>query len=196
MTRSQTALLSSIWTFINKQRPPNSDRQFLLLGMGDNFAPNLKSRIAKYRTPNPFPANLGHCAPDSQWVPNGRVYPIRLNPTSDDLQWVCWDADLGLNSVEAPRVDFDNVGHFFITAHYDALVPGKHDFYFGAARLQQLANYLDDNNVAVVGANLVVSTTRAPGFNNTTHPRIPDAYAGSLHPNMNADFGPTSLVRL
>ena len=65
----------------------------------------------------------------------------------------------------------DNVGCFLALAHYDAIVPGKEDFYFGPERLRQIALRLaaipevpnaDDklpHPVPVLAANLVVQTS-------------------------------------
>src|ERR1700761_1755022 len=181
---------------IETRRAELAGRQVLLLGMGDNFAPRLGSRIAMFHDPSgmPQPDHARDCVPAHfTRVTKDQVSFVTFQQNGHSYrQWVCWQAD-DKQLQKSPLVDYDNVAQFFIKAGYNALVPGKHDFYFGAARLQQLAAYLEANRVAMLGANLVITTTRAPGFNSTGHPRIPDAYAGNQHPNINADFGPTSL---
>jgi hypothetical protein len=59
-------------------------------------------------------------------------------------------------------VPMDNVGCFLQLMKFDAIVPGKHDFYFGPERLRQLARFLRTENrtdkgygtVRMLGANL------------------------------------------
>ena len=57
---------------------------------------------------------------------------------------------------------FDNVGCFLIQARFDAMVPGKHDFYYGPDGLQSLAQYLHGaKSTSILGSNLVVVTHTA-----------------------------------
>jgi hypothetical protein len=57
---------------------------------------------------------------------------------------------------------FDNVGCFLIQAGFDAMVPGKHDFYYGPDGLKRLAQYLHGaNSTSILGSNLVVITHTA-----------------------------------
>ena len=53
---------------------------------------------------------------------------------------------------------------FFIKAGYDAIVPGKHDFFYGAERLRQLARYMASRSdpVLLLAANLVIRSNE-PG---------------------------------
>jgi 5'-nucleotidase-like protein len=87
----------------------------VLVGMGDNFGVTLESRT--YRT-----------------------YDKKDNPTlipkSRDLLDPDWTDPTKKKEIG------DNVGCFFLKAGYDALVPGKDDFYFGPARLREIANRL------------------------------------------------------
>jgi 2',3'-cyclic-nucleotide 2'-phosphodiesterase (5'-nucleotidase family) len=72
--------------------------------------------------------------------------------------------------------DRDNVAQYFIDELYDAIVPGKHDFYFGPERLRELANLLENNQKLkrrVLAANITDNTVVAPDFANA-HPRIPE----------------------
>jgi hypothetical protein len=47
-----------------------------------------------------------------------------------------------------------------VQAGYQALVPGKHDFYFGPERLRQLEKLLRPRGTALLGANLRIQTSR------------------------------------
>lgn len=129
---------------ITKQENPDHT---ILVGMGDNFAVQLYSRVY---APDP-PAS------DSS-IPT--LIPKPRN--SPDPKWKSPSGRIG-----------DNVGCFLALAHYDAIVPGKEDFYFGAERLRNIANALahvpDRNNakpgdgrplpVHILADNLVVQTT-------------------------------------
>jgi hypothetical protein len=58
--------------------------------------------------------------------------------------------------------EFDNVGCFLIQAGFDAMVPGKHDFYYGPDGLQNLARYLHvAKSTSILGSNLIVVTHTA-----------------------------------
>ena len=73
---------------------------------------------------------------------------------------------------DALPVDADNVGCFLRLAGYDAVVPGKHDFYFGPQRLREYAQYLAQGpaHTTMLGANLgIVTTSVVP----TKKPRTP-----------------------
>jgi hypothetical protein len=107
----------------------------LLLGMGDNFGVTLESRV--YR--------------------QDREAGGQLLAKSRDLKG--WPADAPSDQIG------DNVGCFFSRAGYDAIVPGKDDFYFGPERLRRIADRLShvpESNglhpVRMLGANLIVKT--------------------------------------
>jgi hypothetical protein len=80
-------------------------------------------------------------------------------------------------------VDADNVGCFLRLAGYDAVVPGKHDFYFGPERLREYARYLAQGaaHTTMLGANLAIVTTSAVATKKTQAPKnqvkldLPDA---------------------
>lgn len=98
---------------------------------------------------------------------------------------VLWD-ERKKSGVLKDRTDFprtDNVACFLSYAHYDAIVPGKHDFAFGAERLRQLASFLafgvDGGEhghsagyrpVLMLAANMIIKTTWIKG-----HEPVPDA---------------------
>lgn len=97
------------YAFLSDQHRPDGD---LLVGMGDNFGVTLESR--SYRDPN-----SGEIHAKSRDL----IDPSNGNP------WY---------RMPMERIG-DNVGCFFFQAHYDALVPGKDDFYFGPERLRSIA---------------------------------------------------------
>jgi hypothetical protein len=123
----------------------NSDHS-LLVGMGDNFAVELGSRT--YGSPvsglRPKQRNPGP-------LPSGGRPGDDWPPVSEN--------NIG-----------DNVGCFFSLAGYDAIVPGKEDFYFGPERLQRIAQRLAAlpnpaagdspayHPVPMLAANLIVKT--------------------------------------
>jgi len=176
----------------------NPEGPVLRLGMGDNFAPNLFARV--YRMP---PASVGKeekkqgkdnwCHPDDPdiLVPKDRFY-LDTKPGSPTFQqWVCMNAPPGENPAGNTEINYDNVAQFFIANKYNALVPGKHDFYFGPEWLRDVARLLAKYKVHMLGANLAISTARgADDLNKNTYPRIPDRYASLKY---GTDFGPVSV---
>src|SRR5262249_12216865 len=50
---------------------------------------------------------------------------------------------------------------FFTSQQYDALVPGKHDFYYGPERLRQLATLLAKSGTQMLAANLILKSKLA-----------------------------------
>jgi hypothetical protein len=124
------------------------DGPVLRLGMGDNFAPDLFART--------FGAKIGlprDPKDRSEW--DGHAWVV-ARPTPA--------MKAGVSSMP-----FDNVAQFFIDTHYNALVPGKHDFYFGPERLRDLARLLAADNVHMLAANLVIVTQ-----DSNANPRIPE----------------------
>lgn len=156
----------------------------ILVATGDNFAPEIEGRV--------------FCLPPNV-EPNGSRYrrvgkELFFWDTSSH-RWVAFD-DEGRKKPERDKKDcaavldddcgtglipFDNVANFFIQSGYAALVPGKHDFFFGPERLRQLARYLASTDipaanpmlhgrsVQMLGANLVIDTTWRNG-----HSPLPD----------------------
>lgn len=140
--------------FLNRR---NSDHpNAILVGTGDNFSPELEARV--FEKP-PSPPGGGYA------VGNKELY------FSDNTNntWVYY------RNVPAPldtriknglgTIHTDNVGCFLRAAAYAGIVPGKHDFYFGAERVRQLARFLADTQkydfkpVQMLGANLVLKTS-------------------------------------
>jgi hypothetical protein len=127
----------------------------LRLGMGDTFAPNLLART--YRMTSGNPGKVGKedwRLPDRDiLVPKDRFYHNTDKESSTFHQWLCANAKDGPGEDPSGNtaMDYDNVAQFFIANKYNAMVPGKHDFYFGPERLRDLARLLADNNVHMLG---------------------------------------------
>lgn len=139
----------------------------LRLGMGDNFAPSLFARSFEMGPNTPCPVTTPRRPKD------------RFFYDSAASQWKCTEspAPPGMAGGNT-SIDFDNVAEFFIGQKYHALVPGKHDFYFGAERLRAIARYLyaSPAKTRMLGANLIISTSRPAGAMNA-YPRIPAKYS-------------------
>jgi hypothetical protein len=145
-------------TFLNERY---KNRDAILVGTGDNFSPQLESRVftaeavppdaKEYIPDNKELYSWDHLAKDKKWVLFGKE--------SDDLKRILAEGK-GI-------IPTDNVGCFLAAARFSAVVPGKHDFYFGTERVRQLARFMaginkDDNYqpVQMLGANLVVKSAR------------------------------------
>ncbi len=121
--------------FLSDDYRPRGD---VLVGMGDNFGVTLESRAWRHRD-----------ALDQPW---------QLHSKARRLEDKNWDT--------APADEIgDNVGCFFYRAGYDAIVPGKDDFYFGPERLRRIASRLANapqenglHPVRMLAANLVLKT--------------------------------------
>lgn len=135
----------------------------LRLGMGDNFAPNLLGRV--YQMPDAQAQNKEErdnwCHPGD---PNILVPKDRFFFDPGTRQWVCAnDPKINQNNLGKTEMEYDNVAEFFTGNHYNALVPGKHDFYFGPEWLRDAARLLARGKVHMLGANLYLYIQGAPG---------------------------------
>src|SRR5579864_9356437 len=138
------------------------DPDTLLLGTGDNFSPNYYSRVFATETQsdlaNPFQKEL-YVWGYSKWWPYDRV-----------PSYVAADERRGKGTIPT-----DNVACFLSYVHYDAIVPGKEDFYYGPERLRQLARLLARppkpgfQSVQMLASNLVIKTSWA-----ADHSLMPD----------------------
>ena len=139
----------------------------LTVGMGDNFAVDLNSRTFVDNVggvPDREPKDLwtwDYLSTTQQWIPDSQV---KNNKALAD--------SLAAGNGQIPA---DNVGCLIRYARYDAIVPGKHDFYFGPDRLLMLARFLmkdqsqDFPPVPMLAANMAIITTEP-----NAPPRIPD----------------------
>jgi hypothetical protein len=168
--RTDGGTMSNAARFLRELERLRTSPDTVLVGTGDNFAPEL------YATTIVTPG--GKEAFDLPRVPKDW---LTWDFTSDSPSWI---TNAEVNS--RPRLEAelkkgygwvaqDNVACFLRAAHYDALVPGKFDFYFGPERLRQVARLLaskgDDRfgSVQMLGTNLIIST-RDPHAN----PRVPE----------------------
>jgi hypothetical protein len=135
----------------------------VLLGTGDNFAPQLEARVFSFldeRTQHNkyHPANKELHYFDT--LQNKWEHIDNISPQMKDI--------LKHGNGTIPT---DNVGCFLAAAGYAAVVPGRHDFYFGAERVRQLARLMaplkpeyGSQSPQMLGANLVLKTALAdPG---------------------------------
>ena len=144
------------------------DPDTLLLGTGDNFSPNYYSRVFASET-QPDPAS----PPQKElyvWG-RGKWWPYDKVPS-----------DIAANERRGNgTIPTDNVACFLSYVHYDAIVPGKEDFYYGPERLRQLARLLAGppkpgfQSVQMLASNLVIKTSWA-----ADHSPIPDRQKSSL----------------
>lgn len=130
----------------------------ILVSTGDNFSPQLEARIFSDPT-----------GPGSGYIPGNK----ELYTGDGNDGWVFYK-DLHLPQYRSlaqniadgyGTIPTDNVGCFLRAARFDAVVPGKHDFYFGAERVRGFARFLAGTNTAngsypvqMLGANLVLRT--------------------------------------
>jgi len=143
----------------------------ILVGAGDNFAPRREARFFDPPPANPDTAN-------KDYRPRNKEH---YEWDWKDLQQGAWvvPEEIGNEALEyqvhhsEATIRADNVACFLAEAGFKAIVPGKHDFYFGPERVRQLARLLasmDRPNdypkpeeyvaVQMLGANLVIKTSR------------------------------------
>lgn len=133
---------------------------------GDNFAPQLEARVFDFVQPNPEEYKPGNKELYDWWDGNW-VRPIDLSPANQQLL----EKEKALGRAIIPT---DNVACFLSAAKYTAVVPGKHDFYFGAERVRLLARFMaglhqaDFKPVQMLGANLVIKTSPIEAPQTTT----------------------------
>src|ERR1043165_2036550 len=135
----------------------------ILLGTGDNFSPQFEAR-----TFSPAPKQSSSGAPADRFPPAQKEL---YSWFEEQNRWVFYTEvkkfttlqdriQRGINTIPS-----DNVACYLVAAGYDAVVPGKPDFYFGPERLRQLARFMADKNatgsnpVQMLGANLVIKTS-------------------------------------
>jgi len=142
--------------FLEKQSA-SFTKNTVLVGTGDNFAPQLEAREfagVEPDTQNYAPANK------ELYVGNNGNWLLYTKLKSDTYKTLRDQIEGGLGTIPS-----DNVACFLRRAGYAAVVPGKHDFYFGPERVRQLARFLarpsengDFKPVQMLGANLVMKT--------------------------------------
>ncbi|MBL8212555.1 MAG: hypothetical protein JNK87_17705 [Bryobacterales bacterium] len=126
----------------------------ILVGTGDNFGVELMARLAQLE-------GKGYVPKDelSWFYPKGAGGLMAIH--TEGLEKNTLAAFLEDQISGKSEIDFDNVAAFFADMHYAALVPGKHDFYFGPERLRQIGRLLAKRNTALLGANLLIRSSYA-----------------------------------
>lgn len=126
----------------------------ILVGTGDNFAPQLEARV--------FTPSVTDSQKETYQIENKELFLGR------DRGWILYneanEADKKRMKEGNGTIPSDNVACFLRAANFKAIVPGKHDFYFGAERVRQYARFLakevkGENAVQMLGANLVIETS-------------------------------------
>src|SRR5689334_9941186 len=129
----------------------------ILLGTGDNFSPELEARIFD-KVPTPSPKTPVYTVANKElYFSDGTTwFPYKNVPDSVEK-----NINAGFGTIPT-----DNVACFLRAARFSAIVPGKHDFYYGAERVRSLARFLartekeyDYHAVQMLGANLVLQTS-------------------------------------
>jgi hypothetical protein len=101
--------------------------QTLLLGMGDNFAPEFGASLQ----------DEGEDPHDSCWLP-AKARDKKLFVAPEPLYK---DEDRF-----SPKAECDNVARFLMNAGYRAIVPGREDFIYSSTWLRRIAVLLRDSN--------------------------------------------------
>jgi hypothetical protein len=197
--------------FDEAEKAHKQDGRVLRLGMGDNFAPDLFARTMQTGLEKEcylHPLDDVNCHFSKVRVPKDRFYYDNvLKPhgwKSVDLtcakdakkQKECakerkeYEEYTKAAGEGVTEIDFDNVAQFIADAKYDAIVPGKHDFYMGPEWLRDVARLLRKRNVYMLAANLIITTVRAPQPANV-YPRTPERL--QTHTGYDTDWGDISL---
>ncbi|MDQ2843107.1 MAG: hypothetical protein M3Y72_19115 [Acidobacteriota bacterium] len=167
----------------------------LRLAMGDNIAPDFEARTFRVSTAPPGKVcGRNWTLPASVRLPKDLFF----RDEGAHMGWWLYCQDQKNEKSFSDDAFSDNAAAFLIRAKYDAAVAGKHDFFLGAEYLRRVGQYLEDNHVRMLGANIVVVTSRAPNQLNVS-PRIPERLANDCHTNTGAhpcyhtDFGQASV---
>jgi len=147
-------------------------QQRILVGTGDNFAPELFSRTIN--DPNAATGDPRGLKDNYVWDSSHNWRRVRDVPLKDPVN--------ATRTAGSGSIPMDNVACFVARAGYDALVPGKYDFYFGAERLREIARFLsripetsEFHRVGMLGTNLAIESTvdqaadRIPHWEKHTH---------------------------
>ena len=132
----------------------------LLVSMGDTFAPQLRARTLVVN--QKFQIGKDLYTWDFLHEPHGWIEDRDLEKKEYTDLNAALEAGVG-------QIEIDNVACFLFSAGFDALVPGKHDFYFGPERLRQLSRLLSAQGVEMLSANLAIASTQVDAA-----PRVPD----------------------
>jgi hypothetical protein len=152
----------------NKQAADDNYKNAILVATGDNFAPQLEARVF---APQAKPG-LDSSEPKSETYQPGNKELYSWYQAGPNSKWVpIQDQPEGLRKLLVRgegTVPTDNVACFLAAAGFTAVVPGRHDFYFGAERVRQLARFMANTSgsgkpVQMLGANLIIKSIRLDG---------------------------------
>ena len=137
------------WRSYQKKKAPPT----VLLGMGDNFAPDLPARMRPQCFVTKGDIGWRMLAFDSP--PTGspaskdsrerRDFPLKAVPLKDCVPGRDLIAEGKAPEMDDDQLTFaaeDNVANFFMKAGYDAIVPGREDFLYGAPWIHAVASRL------------------------------------------------------
>jgi hypothetical protein len=163
--RERSAAAAEFDDLLRQELPIDKSKRAILLGTGDNFAPEIEAR--------------DFCEPPPGQPGDGKTYQ-RVNKEMFDWDaksktWIRSDAHTDTNATPASglfMIPMDNVANFFVKEGYAALVPGKQDFYFGAERMREVARFMatqpippsvetlhaENGGVQMLGANIIIDT--------------------------------------
>ncbi len=166
----------------------------LRVATGDNFAPFLLSR-QMWDDGKAF--NKAGALVEKEGALVEKEYYTQFNGEwmfNDEIERHHHDQWENILRGDSP-IPIDNVGCFLRLMKFDAVVPGKHDFYFGPSRLQSLARYLQNGNpksdrpgmhsTRMLGVNLYMQTRQVTSPVSQTaltaeqDPRTPPVAEGS-----------------
>ncbi|MBZ5694561.1 MAG: 5'-nucleotidase C-terminal domain-containing protein [Acidobacteriia bacterium] len=151
-----------------RQSAPNA----ILVGTGDNFAPRFEARTFD-PPPDPLKPTKGVVQPAGKdqyiWYPDDLANPGLVLHTQPAGKWIRADEVPPMKDLERflragkGLIPADNVACFLLREGYTAVVPGRHDFYFGPERLRNLARFLASNptgkSVQMLASNLIIDTS-------------------------------------
>jgi hypothetical protein len=154
----------------------------VLVSMGDNFAPELLSRTI--RNDLPGTAHEGEM-----------VSKNLFDPGPQGTSWIPKVASPSQQSGSVQgTVPSDNVGCFFRLMQFDAVVPGFNDFYFGPARLREIARFLaepatgGERPTQLLAANLLIRPTGAEGGSAFSASQLPRPLRQAFAPSEAVHF--------
>jgi hypothetical protein len=184
----------------------NRLRGVILVGTGDNFAPEVESRKFCAPPKDQYPAGKRFQRSGKEFfVWDGQMWRTNEyvtkpgDPTADRLRKLLRDG--------GGFIPNDNVADFFLQEGYAALVPGKHDFYYGAERLRELAwllasaenkntRTIHSEGVQMLGANLVIETTWKTGHETLSDRKEPPWFIPRFPTGMDLGGGTDVEIKL
>ncbi len=127
---SSSPKLSAVLRFLESPANANHPDDSLLLGMGDNFAPeygaNMQQEVSR---------GGSNCYVRAPAPPDPKYAPM----TADQFFLDLYEDHYKSSTRKPPLADCDNVTRFLMRAGYRAVVPGREDFLYGGTWLRRMA---------------------------------------------------------